>query len=149
MFEAFISHFHGKVIIPEKVKAEVCIEGREETPLIVKLIEDKKIRVSKAMNSALTRKLMKDFTIDAGGAEVLTLALQEKALLIASDDRNTIRACKMLKIDFTTAISILIRAFEKKFVDKEEALSKLQKLGAVARYKETIIESARKQIEGG
>jgi len=92
---------------------------------------------------------MKDFTIDAGEAEVLALALQEKALLIATDDRNTVRACKMLKIDFTTAIAILIRAFEKKFVDKEEALSKLQKLGAVVRYKQTIIESARKQIEGG
>ena len=92
---------------------------------------------------------MKDFTIDAGEAEVLALALQEKALLIATDDRNTIRACKMLKIDFTTAIAILIRAFEKKFVDKEEALSKLQKLVAVVRYKQTIIESARKQIGGG
>jgi len=148
MLEMFISHYPGKVFIPEKVKAEVCREGREETPLIVKLIEDKKIRVSKVMNSALTRKLMDDFTIDAGEAEVLILALQEKALLIATDDKNTIRACKMLKIDFTTAIAILIRAFEKKFVDKEDALMKLQRLVAVARYKQTIIEDAKKQIEG-
>jgi len=148
MLGTFISHYHGKVLIPEKVKAEVSTVGREETPLIVKLIEDKQIRVSKVMNSVLTRKLMEDFTIDAGEAEVLTLALQEKALLVATDDRNTIRACKMLKIDFTTAIAILIRAFEKKLIDKEEALIKLQKLGAVARYKQTIIEDAKKQIEG-
>lgn len=112
------------------------------------MIEDKKIRVSKAMNSALPRKLIEDFTIDAGEAEVLTLAFQEKALLMATDDKNTIRACKMLKIDFTTAIAILMRAFEKKFVDKEDAIIKLQKLGAVARYKQTIIEDAKKQIEG-
>ncbi len=149
MLETFISHFHAKVLIPEKVKTEVCTEGREETPLIVKLIEDKKIRISKAMNSALTRKLMEDFAIDAGEAEALTLALQEKALLIATDDKNAIRACKMLKIDFTTAVAILIRAFEKKLIDKEDALIKLQKLEAVARYKQTIIEDAKKQIEGG
>lgn len=149
MLESFISHFQGKVLIPEKVKAEVCTEGREETPLIVKLIEGKEIRVSKVKNSALTRKLIDDFTIDAGEAEVLTLALQEKALLIATDDKNTIRACKMLKIDFTTAIAVLVRAFEKKLIDKEEALIKLQKLAVVARYKQTIIEGAKKQIEGG
>jgi predicted nucleic acid-binding protein len=124
------------------------VEGREETPLIVQLIEEKKIRASKVMNRALARKLMEDFTIDAGKAEVLTLAFQEKALLIATDDKNTIRACKMLKIDFTTAIAIPMRAFEKKFVDKEEALTMLQKLGAVARYKQTIIEDAKKQIKG-
>jgi len=149
MLGTFISQFHGKVLIPEKVKAEVCTEGREETPLIVKLIEDEKIHISKIKSNALMRKLMEDFTIDAGEAEVLTLALQEKALLIATDDKNTIRACKMLKIDFTTAIAILIRAFEKKLIDKEEALIKLQKLVAVARYKQTIIEGAKKQIEGG
>ena len=149
MLRTFISHFHGKVVIPEKVKAEVCTEGQEETPLIVKMIEEKKIRVSRATNSVLTKKLMEDFTIDAGEAEVLTLALQENARLIATDDRNTIRACKMLKIDFTTAIAILIRAFEKKPIDKDEALIKLQKLVAAARYKQTIIEAAKKQIEGG
>lgn len=54
-----------------------------------------------------------------------------------------------MKIEFTTVIAILIRAFEKKLVDKEEALIKLQKLGAVARYKQAIIEDAKKQIEGG
>lgn len=149
MLETFISNFHGKVLIPEKVRAEVCTEGREETPLIVKLIEDKKINVSKVKNSAFVRKLMEDFTIGTGEAEVLTLVLQEKAAFIATDDKNAIRACKMLRINFITTIAILIRAFEKKLVDKDEALIKLQKLESIARYKQAIIEDAKKQIEGG
>jgi predicted nucleic acid-binding protein len=34
---------------------------------------------------------MEDFTIAAGEAEALTIALQEKADIIATDDKNAIR----------------------------------------------------------
>lgn len=148
ILEVFISNFHSKVLIPEKVKTEVCIEGREETPLIVRLIEGGKIDVLKVENRKLLRKIMEDFAIDEGEAKVLSLALQKKST-IATDDRNAIRACKVLKIDFTTAIAVLIRVFEKKLVDKDEALTKLKKLESISRYNRAIIEDARRQIEGG
>jgi predicted nucleic acid-binding protein len=47
MFEVFVSNFHGKVLIPEKVRSEICTKGSEETPLIVKSIANKKINISK------------------------------------------------------------------------------------------------------
>ena len=75
--------------------------------------------------------------------------MDERASLVATDDRNAIRACKALKLDFTTAVAILIRAFEKNLIDKAEALIKLQKLESVARYNRAIIEEAGKLIEGG
>lgn len=149
ILELFISNFSGKVLIPEKVKLEVYIEGREETPLIVKLIKDKKIEVIRAKNSAQIKKLIEDFNIDAGEAEVLTLAIQEGASIIATDDRNAIRACKILKLDFVTATAILIRAFEKDLIGRDEALIKLQKLQSIGRYNSTIIKDATKQIKGG
>ncbi len=149
MLEVFVSNFHGKVLMPDKAKAEACTEGSEETPLIVKLIKDKKINVLRVKDNALIKKLMEDFNIDRGEAEALTLAMQEKAVIVATDDRNAIRACKILKKDFTTPIAILIRAFEKKLIDNDEALAKLQKLESVARYSKVIIEDARKQIKGG
>lgn len=40
-------------------------------------------------------KLMEDFNIDEGEAEALILAIQEKAIMVATDDRNAIRACKL------------------------------------------------------
>jgi len=82
-------------------------------------------------------------------AEALTLALQEKAALVATDDRNAIRACKILKIDFTTAIAVLMRAYEKRLITKDEAIIKLLKLESIARYNRNIIEDARQIIEGG
>jgi len=149
MHGTFVSGFGGKVFIPEKVREEVSTDGREETPSIVKLIRDNKIQVLKVKDKKLVRQLVEDFSIHEGEAAVLALALEHKADIVATDDRNAIRACKALKLDFTSAIAVLIRAFEKGVIDKEEALIKLEKLASVARYKRAIIEDARERIERG
>lgn len=149
LLEIFIQSFHDTVLIPEKVRIRIYYEEREETPLLNKFIENKKIKVSKVRNSKLVKKLMEDFAIGAGKAEVLALTIQEKANIIATDDRNAIRACKLLQLNFTTAIAILVRAFEKKLIDREEALIKLDKLENIARYKLSIINNVKNHIEGG
>ncbi|MBI3754550.1 MAG: hypothetical protein HY265_00070 [Deltaproteobacteria bacterium] len=67
--------------------------------------------------------------------------------MLATDDRNAIRACKILKLEFITAIAVLIRAFEKNLIDRDEVVVKLQKLKSVGRYSRTIIEDAVKRIK--
>ncbi|MBI3583325.1 MAG: hypothetical protein HY096_05155 [Nitrospinae bacterium] len=149
ILELFISNFHGKVLIPEKVRLEVFAGSGEERLLIGKLMEDKRIMTLKVRNSRQIKKLMDDFNIDAGEAEALTLAIQEGANIVATDDRNAIRACKLLNIDFITAVAVLIRAVEKTLIGKDEAIIKLQKLQSVGRYSKEIINDAIKQINGG
>lgn len=147
LLDLVASNFRGKVLIPQKVKTDACIEKREETPLIVKLIDDKKIKVTESRNSRQTKKLMDDFNIDAGEAEALTLAIQEGAGIVATDDRNAIRACKILKLDFITSIAVLIRAVEKNLIEKDEAAAKLQKLKSIGRFSNAIIEDAAKRMK--
>ena len=53
-----------------------------------------------------------------------------------------------MKLDFTTAIAILVRASEKGLIESDGAFAKLQKLQSFARYNKTIIETAKNQIEG-
>jgi predicted nucleic acid-binding protein len=149
MLDIFIDHVKKRCLIPETVKNEVCIKGMDEMPLIVKMIDEKKMHVVKAKDRKLIKKLMDDFHIDAGEAEAIAIALNNKAELVATDDRNAIRACKMLKIDFTSAIAILIRAVEKNLIARDEALIKLKTLGSLARYKSTILNDALKRIKGG
>jgi len=149
LLDVFVSSFSGGILIPEIIRDEVCIKGREETPLFTRLIEDKKIHVLKVKADKAIRKIMDDFHVAEGEAAAIILALDKKASLVATDDRNAIRACKALKLDFTTAAAVLIRAFEKNLIDKTEALSKIQKLESVARYNRAIIEEAKKLIEGG
>lgn len=149
LLELFISTFQGRVAIPKKVKSEVCVQGGEERPLVENLIIQGKIDVLTAKNPRQKRKLMADFNIDEGEAEALLLAIQTEAKSIATDDRNAIRASKLLKIDFITAIGFLIRAYEKQLVDRDEALTKLQRLQAIGKYSNIILEDAKNRIEGG
>jgi len=148
MLDIFLADVSGKVAIPGKVKEEVFTGSSPEGPVIAKLVQDRRIDVLKAKDRKLVRRLMEDFNIDEGEAEVLTLAIQEKALLVATDDKNAIKACKIMKFDFTTAIAILVRACEKGLIELDGAFAKLQKLQSFARYNKTIIETAKNQIEG-
>ncbi|WP_333652683.1 hypothetical protein [Dissulfurispira sp.] len=149
MLELFISSFQGKVLMPESVALEVGRAEYEDSPLIRKLLENKKISILKVKNKKQPDKLMSDFNIDKGEAEAISLAIQENIHFIATDDRNAIRACKMLKIEFITAIALLIRAYEKKLIDIDEALAKLQKLKSTGRYSESIIIDAERHLKGG
>ncbi len=74
LLEIFVSSFRGKILIPEKAKAETCIKGKEETPLILKLINDKKIYVVNVKKDKQIKMIMEDFSIDIGEAEALILA---------------------------------------------------------------------------
>jgi predicted nucleic acid-binding protein len=148
MLEIFLTDLEGKVGIPEKVKEEVFQGSKSEGPLIAKLIRDRKIEVLKPKDKKLALRLMEDFNIDEGEAEVLTLAIQKPASLVATDDKNAIRACKIMKLNFTTAIAVLIRACEKGLIQTDEAFAKLTKLQSFARYSKTIIETAKNQIGG-
>jgi len=149
ILDLFVSHSKARVLIPGKVRSEVAEGERDETPFIIRLIEEGKISVVKIKNAALAKKFVDDFNIDAGEAEALALAIETKAELVATDDRNAIRACKVLKLDFITAVAVLVRAVEKGLIDKDAGRVKLQRLQAVGRYSKTIIEDAARQIQGG
>ena len=149
VLEVFIANFTGQVLIPEKVKEEVLMKDGTEMLQVAALIEGGQISVLRVSDRKLLQKLVEDFNIDLGEAEAITLALQKKGAMVATDDRNAIRACKLLKLDFITAIAILIRAAEKKLFSRSESLLKLEKLEAIGRYKKSIIADAKKQIKGG
>ena len=148
MLDIFLADVGRKVAIPEKVKEEILTGSGPDGPMVARLIQDRRIHVLKTRDRKLVRRLVEDFNIDEGEAEMLALAIQEKTLLVATDDKNAIKACKIMKLDFTTAIAILVRACEKGLIHTDEAFFKLQKLQSCARYNKTIIETARNQIEG-
>jgi len=149
IIELFITDFQGDVVIPERVKYEVTSKGGDETILITQLIKERRIKVLKIKDGKKINKLMEDFNIDRGEAEAIVLALQKGYRTVATDDRNAIKACKLLKIDFVTAIAFLIRAFEKGLIDKDMAFTKLNKIKSIGRYSEKIIKDAMEKIKGG
>ena len=82
-----------------------------------------------------------------GESEAIALALQENALLVGIDDRQGINACKLLGIAFTTAMAILLRSCEKGRIERSDALNRLAALARYGRYRSSILEDAKKQLE--
>lgn len=141
-----------KIIISRGVEKEVT-EKQElfDSKLINELIKENKITKINA-EQRITNRFMKDFNINKGEAETLVIA-RDKRGVIATDDKPSIKACKILEIKFVTAIHFLIKLCEKRKLTKDIALEKLKSLEKYGRYKEEILINAKKEIieimEGG
>ena len=148
LLDLFISHARMPVVIPGEVERECCGSKKVlDAVIIQKTLDKSRIRTVTVKNRRLVAKLQSDFSLGSGEAEAIALALNEKAQLLGIEDKNGINACKLLGIAFTTAVGILIRSREKGLLEKPEALGKLALLAKHGRYKDSIIEDARLQLE--
>jgi predicted nucleic acid-binding protein len=148
LLDNFLDDFKDKAFITKKVEDECCRKQQAlDSLLIQKAIKDKRIAVKSLKNRGVYQKLRTDFSIGNGEAETLAFALTQKNVLIAIDDRRGIKACKLLKIPFATAIDIVVRLREKQILAKEQALAKLDALARHGRYSNEIINSARATLE--
>jgi len=137
-----------KIIISQEVHRETTEkQNLFDAKLIISLINEVKISKINA-NQEIASKFMKDFNINKGEAETLSIAKNER-YVIATDDGPTIKACRILNIKFATAIQFLINSYVKRRLTKEMALEKLKNLENYGRYKEEILINARRKIEGG
>jgi predicted nucleic acid-binding protein len=146
--DCFLSGIEFEVGIPQEVKKECCaVKKTLDALMIQKALDEGRIRVLPVKNWRLVTKLQRDFGLGRGEAEAIVLALAERARFVGIDDKNGINACKLLGIAFTTAIGILIRMREKGLLTMSEAVAKLTALEKHGRYKQSIVEDARRTLE--
>jgi predicted nucleic acid-binding protein len=148
VLDAFLGSIGLDVAIPREVEKECCSVKRSLDALMIqKTVDESKIKVIAVKDRKLVTKLQADFGLGRGEAEAITLALAEKAQVLSIDDKNGINACKLLGVAFTTAIGILVRMCEKRLLTASEALVKLEGLAKHGRYKQSILEDARRRLE--
>ena len=148
LLEKFIDSFGGVVLIPAEVERECCVKKSLDALLIEKAIQEGKITVKRPKESRLSEQIRADFILGKGEAEAIALALSTKARLVGIDDKRGINACKLLKLQFTTALDILLRMREKGLLEKQAAPLKLAALERYGRYGSAIVEDARRKLEG-
>lgn len=149
MLSLLLDSYPGDVLIPEEVERECCDAGPFPDAIVIKSwIQSGRIKVVRISDCELPSKLIEDFRINMGEAESLTLAVERSADIVATDDKNAILACKLLKIKFTTALGILVRLAEKKAIGLDDALVKLEKLALLGRYDVSIIEDTSELLRG-
>jgi predicted nucleic acid-binding protein len=148
ILDSFLHDVEFEVAIPPEVEKECCrVKKSFDALMIQKALDKSEIKVIAVKNRKLVTKLEGDFGLGRGEAEAIVLALAEKARVLAIDDKNGINACKLLGVTFTTAIGILVRMREKRLLATNEALVKLEELAKHGRYKESILEDARRKLE--
>jgi predicted nucleic acid-binding protein len=148
MLDSFLGSVELPVLIPAEVAKECCAVKKSLDALsIQKALDESRIRVVAARDRKLIRRLRGDFGLGRGEAEAIVLALAQRAPLVGIDDKNGINACKLLGIAFTTAIAILIRMHDKGLLTEVEALNKLAALGKHGRYKQSILDDAKRKLE--
>jgi len=148
LLDLFLAASKLEAVIPPEVAAE-CIGGKKtfDALVIEKALDEARIRVVPVRNRRLVEKLRADFSLGKGEAEAVALALLEGAALLGIDDKQGINACKLVGVPFTTAISILVRTWEKGLLERSDALAKLAALAKYGRYRTSIIEDARRTLE--
>jgi predicted nucleic acid-binding protein len=148
ILNSFLDGMRSQVAIPAEVAKECCgVKKSLDALLIQKALDESRIKIVVVKDRKLVTKLQGDFGLGRGEAEALVLALAEKADVLGIDDKNGINACKLLGIAFSTAIGILVRSREKGLLTGREALAKLATLAKHGRYKESILEDARRKLE--
>ena len=146
--DLFLSGSNLKVAIPAEVEKECCaVKQSLDALMIRKAIAESRIRVVSVKNKKMIARLTEDFALGKGEAETIALALAKKTPVVGIDDKNGINACKLLGLEFTTAMGILIRMREKRLLALDTALGKLAALGMYGRYKQSIMEDARNRLE--
>lgn len=147
LLDDFLGDYKGKLLIPREVEIESCTKKNSFDALLIrKRIQEKRIGVVKISNVELCRQLIKDFRLCRGEAEALVLAIEKKAKLVATDDKNAIRACRLLKVPFTSAVAILVRMADKGAVDIRKAKAVLDALIKYGRYSDKVIKEVKKRL---
>jgi predicted nucleic acid-binding protein len=148
LLNLFLADVNVPVAIPGEVERECCGSKKALDAIIIRrALDESRIKTVVVKNRRIVAKLQADFSLGRGEAEAIALALNEKAQVIGIDDKNGINACKLLGVTFTTAVGILIRSQEKGLLKEPEALEKLASLAKHGRYKDSIIEDARRKLE--
>jgi len=134
------------IIISEEVKRECLVKKTTDSELISLLIQKGGISVEKEVDVKSIKKLQIDFRIARGEAETIWLS-KKRLYPIAIDDGPGIKACKVLGLQFVTAVHFLLHLASRSKLSSELAKEKLTKLGQYGRYNQRIIEDAVKRLE--
>ena len=135
------------IVIPAKVKEECLLKDSLDALLIKTLIAEGKIKVEKAGHQEAVSKLQADFRIEGAEAQALWTA-KKLGCPVAVDDGPAIKACKVLGVQFATAIHFLINLKVRGKLELPMALAKLDGLATYGRYSRKIIEDAAKRLKG-
>lgn len=130
------------VIIPTAVSNEVASEelvsSYPDAAFISNLIQEGKIRIQNPEKATLPISL----SLHQGELDALSLAIELRRPLLATDDGKAIKAARFLKVPFTIAPKIVVELFRLGEIPFIRARDSLERLSTIGRYSPEIIADA-------
>ncbi len=145
LLRTFLEKF-GHINIPDKVYEEFIEKDSFENKVILKEIKNKKIIVNK-VNINEYIDIIKDYKLHEGEAAAYALHLKHKSKLILTDDKELIKLCRVENVPFICALAIVVMLLEKKVLNKESAIEKLNQLQGYGRYSRKIFDYYLAQVK--
>ena len=137
-----------KIYIPKMVYEEVNIKGK---PGEMELKSAKNVQVCRVFNEDIKniREKIKNFRLDRGELEALSLCNKLKKSVFLTDDLDAREAGKNLGLDVHGSVGIVVRAYRKKLIGLMEAESALIALYEVSKLfiTKAIIEEAIEKLK--
>ena len=137
-----VSENFGCLVTREVEKESTENKNSFDAKLIAQLIKEGKIGIVK---NAKEGGLEKDFRLGKGEASALSFAI-EKGMVVATDDKPAIKACRVFNVGFVTAMDFVIDAFDNGKISAGEAKAKIKSLDEYGRYDTRIISEALEKI---
>jgi predicted nucleic acid-binding protein len=147
ILDKIIKHLQKNLAITNQVYNESTSKiDAYDAKIIKKRIEEKAIRKKRIKNLELCKNIQDDFNLGKGEAETIVFCLENKISLI-TDDKKAMKACKILRIKFTTVPNLLIRLYNKGLVTKIEADLYLKRLEKFGRYSNDILQKIKGDLK--
>jgi predicted nucleic acid-binding protein len=139
----------GRVIISSAVHNEVVERGIEtghsDAYLVQKLETEEFIHVVAVSDMTLMGELNK-YGLEGGELESVTLYLQEKADLIASNDDKVRRLRLILDLDLISSPEIIFIMAKKGVITKDNAIDCLSELKRIGWFSHNVIDVIIKEV---
>jgi predicted nucleic acid-binding protein len=146
--EACIMFNH--VIIPELVHKEVVERGIENSHpdayIVQKLEKEGYIQVQHVTETALMEEL-KSYGLRGGELEAVTLYIQEKADLIASNDDKVRKLRLILNLELVSSLEIVFLMAKNRAISKDRANECLRELKKVGWFSKNVIDTIIEGVE--
>ena len=148
LLDAFLDTLPEPPVLPRAVQRECTSGGHPDGVLIRERIREGHLLVEAVRSRATVGRIQADFSLGRGEAEALVLAAEKRLSTVATDDRNAIRACRLLRLGFVSAVAILVRLVSDGALDAETGERALTALAWHGRYRSEIVDDARRRLMG-
>lgn len=140
----------GQVMIPNAVHGEVVERGIEannaDAYVVQKLEKEGYIQVVAVTDNLLMDEL-KNYGLQGGELEAVTLYIQEKADLIASNDDKVRRLRLILNLDLVSSPEIVFLLTKNRVITKDRALECLRELKRIGWFSNSVIDSIVAEVD--